>query len=45
MGAAEDDNTAREDEKPRHKVHVAAFALGKYEVTKASMRHCQTDWI
>jgi formylglycine-generating enzyme required for sulfatase activity len=35
MGSAEDDKTADEDEKPRHKVHMAAFALGKYEVTKA----------
>ncbi len=35
MGSAEDDKTARDVEKPRHKVRVAAFAMGKYEVTKA----------
>jgi formylglycine-generating enzyme required for sulfatase activity len=33
MGA--DDSQASADEKPKHKVHVDAFLIGKYEVTNA----------
>lgn len=35
MGSADDDNRARINEKPRHKVEITSFSLGKYEITKA----------
>nr|WP_305891007.1 SUMF1/EgtB/PvdO family nonheme iron enzyme [Methylomonas sp. WSC-7] len=35
MGSAEEDPKASEDEKPRHKVKLGAFSIGKYEVTQA----------
>ena len=35
MGSNNNDPDASNDETPRHRVNVAAFALGKYEVTQA----------
>jgi len=34
MGSDDGDNAAYAQEKPRHKVKVRAFSLGKYEVTQ-----------
>ncbi|OQW69436.1 MAG: hypothetical protein BVN35_19345 [Proteobacteria bacterium ST_bin11] len=35
MGSADDDSKASENEKPRHRVKLGAFSIGKYEVTLA----------
>ncbi|WP_426994681.1 SUMF1/EgtB/PvdO family nonheme iron enzyme [Methylomonas sp. CM2] len=35
MGSADNEPNADKDEKPRHKVHVDAFRLAKYEVSRA----------
>ncbi len=35
MGSADSDKEASTDEKPRHKVTVKPFSIGRYEVTKA----------
>ncbi|OAI13787.1 MULTISPECIES: SUMF1/EgtB/PvdO family nonheme iron enzyme [Methylomonas] len=35
MGSADNEPNADKDEKPRHKVHVEAFRLAKYEVSRA----------
>ncbi len=43
MGSGDNDNEAKNDEKPRHKVKVAAFAMGKYEVTKAEFSAFAND--
>lgn len=38
MGSDDSDPQAQKDEKPRHKVQVAAFSIGKYEVTQGQWR-------
>jgi len=38
MGSADNDEAAPDDEKPRHKVMVQAFSLGKYEVTQGQWK-------
>ncbi|MGZ8217899.1 caspase family protein, partial [Methylomagnum sp.] len=38
MGSDASDPEAGSDEKPRHRVRVAAFSLGKYEVTQGQWR-------
>ncbi len=38
MGSDQTDKFADSDEKPRHKVNVAAFKLGKYEVTQGQWK-------
>jgi len=38
MGSADNDETASNNEKPRHKVMVQAFSLGKYEVTQGQWK-------
>ena len=43
MGSEDNDKNANDDEKPRHKVKVAAFAMGKYEVTKAEFAAFAND--
>ncbi len=35
MGSADDDADAQADERPQHEVSVAAFSIGRYEVTQA----------
>ena len=35
MGSRRDDDEADDDERPRHRVSVEPFALGRYEVTRA----------
>ena len=35
MGSRRDDDEAEDDERPRHRVSVERFALGRYEVTRA----------
>lgn len=34
MGSPDNDKNAEPDEKPRRKINIAAFSLGKYEVTR-----------
>lgn len=43
MGAADNDAAAQDDEKPRHKVRVEDFQLGKYEVTQGQWRQAMGD--
>jgi len=38
MGSADNDEAASNNEKPRHKVMVQAFSLGKYEVTQGQWK-------
>ncbi len=38
MGSADNDRAASDYEKPRHKVMVQAFSLGKYEVTQGQWK-------
>lgn len=43
MGSREDDPRASDDEKPRHRVGVAAFEMGKYAVTQEEYRAVMGD--
>jgi len=40
MGSYENDSSARDDEKPRHKVYLDAFWIGRTEVTNAQYKQC-----
>ena len=43
MGAPASEEGSDDDERPRHEVHVEAFAIGKYEVTFAEWDECFDD--
>jgi len=43
MGSPDDEPEREKDESPRHRVKIAAFAIGKYEVTFAEWDACVDD--
>jgi eukaryotic-like serine/threonine-protein kinase len=43
MGAAANDPQARDDEKPQHRVYLAAFWMDRTEVTNVNFARCMAD--